>query len=503
MSAQILLYLTTDSLRWFRLRGGEAQPEARFAADQEGLAQFQARLAAAPREQLFALLIDIADEGFTAESVPHIRGRDRDAMLARKLAQHFYGSPFSAYLSLGRERQGRRDERVLFTAITRPAQIEAWVSALVAAKVRVRGIHTVALLLDRMMARAQLPARAFLLLNYTPAGLRQTYFSDGRLRFSRLAGAHDLAFPAQLRESAEEVRKTLGYLAAQRLNRRGERVQIVAMVGTAQFEQLRSVLEGTVDATLSLADIDQLSRSYGGRAALARSDSLAPLLQALVAEGGCAQIGGAEPLREQRRHQARLGLHAATAACVLAGLIAGGMVFVETAAIRLERDELRALEASERARLDALNARLPGLPAPAAELQSLIAEIDRLEGPVAGPAEVFAPLSAVLDRYPEIGLERLVWRLREAREAPASGAVASATLTLPATLTGDRRGLLELSQRFVEELAVLVGGQARITRRAVDLQSSHTIRGREGDPAGATATPSFELEFEPGGGRRS
>jgi hypothetical protein len=94
------------------------------------------------RGSIFALLADLADEGFQIESLPYTQGADRQALLSRKLGQYFYGSPLATALSFGRDKGGRRDEKFLFTALTRPQQVEPWLAALRAVEAPLAGVYS-------------------------------------------------------------------------------------------------------------------------------------------------------------------------------------------------------------------------------------------------------------------------------------------------------------------------------------------------------------------------
>lgn len=497
MSRSCLLYLTADGLRCFHRRNGEPVLERRFLADEGGVEEFAEMLATAPRGTQYSALIDVADEGFNVELVPAIHGRDRAAMLQRKLTQQFYGSPYAAYLALGRERQGRRDERVLFSALTRPAQLEPWITALVTAKVRVRGVHSAPFVLDRMMQRAKVPLPAYLLVNFTPAGVRQTYFSNGRLRFSRLSGGHDLEFSRQVEGSTEEIRKTLAYLSAQRLTRRGEPLPIVVLASPQHFATVRQCVALTGESAVTLIDVDRLRAAYGAPDVPCESpDSLPVLLEALGAEPQCTQIGGSEVLRYQRLHQVRRGLYLTAIGVLVAGGVIAGFGLFETQSLRRESLELARQIRLEEARYQALMKRFPELPAPADELRALMTDLDEMRDDGLAAVRLYQALGSALDQSPEVTLESLDWQRRVGGQGETK-VLATARLRLAAQLSSDQRGQIEASERFTAELGRSIGGPVRLTRRPVDLGSTQTLRGNEGGNVDTPApAPLFEVEFE-------
>ncbi len=496
MPHRIYLYLTTEGLRWYHLHAGQVQLVERFCADDEGVAAFARHLATMSHRCQYSVLVDVPDEGFHYELLPSARGRDREAMLARKLNQQFYGSPYTAGLSLGREKQGRRDERVLLSALTRPAQLDPWIGALVSARVRVRGVHSAPFLLDRIMTRARLPAEAYLLVNFTPAGIRQTYFSGGRVRFSRLSGTPGQDFEHAVRQAGEEVGRTLAYLSAQRMTRRGENLPVVGLLAHAQFEAFAATVGEATETVALMADAGRLRGSYGAPESRGSgADSLPLLLDALGGEAQCVQIGGKEVLRYQRIHQIRKGLYLGALAILAAGVAIAGLGYLETRALTREQTELLALVQSENARHAALMRRLPPLPAPADALRHLVEDMERIERHRVPPLTVFQALSGALDQLPDVSLETLEWGIEgDAPGIPLNVRV-FARLALPDALSGDARAQLEASERFVRELTRSSGQPVQLVRRPVALRSTETLRGSAGGPGTTATTTTFEVEF--------
>ena len=92
MTQRRLLHLDPGRLTVYRWRGGQLDDEGSFSADEAGVAAFAA-FAQAHAGSLFTLMADVPEEGFQADSIPYVQGSDRRALIERKLAQFFYGSP--------------------------------------------------------------------------------------------------------------------------------------------------------------------------------------------------------------------------------------------------------------------------------------------------------------------------------------------------------------------------------------------------------------------------
>ena len=79
----------------------------------------------------------------------------------------------------GREPEGRRDDRVLYTAITNPEVLRPWLEAIERLHVPLAGIHSAAVFSGNLLAELDLVFPHALLVTFTPGeAMRQTYFRD-------------------------------------------------------------------------------------------------------------------------------------------------------------------------------------------------------------------------------------------------------------------------------------------------------------------------------------
>ena len=76
------------------------------------------------------VVTDLIEEDFRLETVPHLRGNDQDSVMARKLSQLYRASPFRHGIIQGREAQGRRDDKVLYHAVTNPELLKPLLAVL-------------------------------------------------------------------------------------------------------------------------------------------------------------------------------------------------------------------------------------------------------------------------------------------------------------------------------------------------------------------------------------
>ena len=186
MPSKRLCYFTSQRVTAYLWKKGELQKEGVFAMSEKGVAEFSRYVAGAP-ESLFYVLADVVEEDFFQENIPYVRGADRRALLARKLAQRYRDASLALPLSLGSETHaGRREERVLYMSFTNTQQFQPWLEALRSNDASVVGVFSVALVAAQTGKRLGFKGGRYLMVSRQQAGLRQSYIENGRIRFSRL-----------------------------------------------------------------------------------------------------------------------------------------------------------------------------------------------------------------------------------------------------------------------------------------------------------------------------
>src|SRR5437763_8608037 len=186
MASRHFLYLTNARLVSLATRRGRIIARREFAASGAGAAEFD-RYIAGMNDVMTHLFTDLAEEDFRLDTIPHVGGRDRDAILNRKLAQIFRSTPYRHALLQGREQDGRRDDRVFYTAITNPELLRPWLEMLERLRVPLAGIHSAAVFSGTLLQELDLVFAHTLLVTFTPGdAMRQSYFRGGEIKFSRV-----------------------------------------------------------------------------------------------------------------------------------------------------------------------------------------------------------------------------------------------------------------------------------------------------------------------------
>src|SRR5919198_1446370 len=100
MATRRLLYYTAEDHYLYKSDGSALELEGKLSGDDLGLSAFRDYLRGR-KGALFAVVVDLAGEDFHEEQIPYLRGADREAVLARRLAQRYRDTRLAAGLSLG------------------------------------------------------------------------------------------------------------------------------------------------------------------------------------------------------------------------------------------------------------------------------------------------------------------------------------------------------------------------------------------------------------------
>lgn len=447
MAAVRLLYFTAEDHYLYRRNGGTLELEVKFSGDEAGIAAFREYLRGR-RGALFAVVADLAGEDFHEEQIPYVRGTDRDAVVARRLAQRYRDTRLAAALSLGQVVTGeRRNERLLLASFTNTQQLAPWLDALEEANVRLSGVYSVPLLAPALAAGLGAREARQLIVTADRAGLRQCYVDQGRLRFARLERTLEMVPQALALFVRSETQRLAQYLVTLRaLPRDGGPVQALVIAPPGQ----RAVFERAL-----LSDNRIVFRTVDYADAL-RAVGLRRAPEGAAAEALYLHLAARKPPREQfasrgdRRRYFVWQLQRGTiAAGVLAfaacSLFAGGR-WLGSMQMREDAAAQRAQASEAAAQYERITAAFPVTETTTDNLKTTVVEFRRIAERSALPERAFVHVSHVLDEFPQVELDAIRWRVGNPAQArgPAS---AAATAAPGQTRDSNDAVLVELSGR--------------------------------------------------------
>ena len=318
------LYLTNDKLIALIWRGGAIVERDVFNATDAELPEFKEYLAR-HREVPTFVVTDLIEEDFRIDTVPHLRGGDQEAILGRKLAQLYRASTLRHAIVQEREADGRRDDRVLYHAITNPDLVKPWLAALELAEVPLEGVFSSAVLSVRLPRELNVFFAHTLLVTIVPDfGLRQTYFQNKHIKFSRLTPIIYDEGQSVGTLIAAETSRTWQYLDSLRFFAGGDTLEVCILVHARDREMIAEAIRTFPLLKYRFLDIEEVAAKIKLKPAPTTSHAEEVLVH-LFARGG---IENHFAEKEQRRfaqyRQARIGLYGLTAGMLAVGAAGAG-----------------------------------------------------------------------------------------------------------------------------------------------------------------------------------
>lgn len=487
MPQRRVLFLDAARLTAYQVGGGVVHAEGEFTADPPGLEAFGEYLGR-HRGSVFMLLADVAEEGFQLEDIPHVAGKDRSALIARKLAQYFYGTPFTLAVSQGRQKEGRRDERLLLVGLTRPQLFEPWLAALRDSRSVLSGVYSLSQTVASLLAKAKTPPPHVLLITLTRGGLRQSFFADGQLRFSRLTALATGSQEESAIATTIEATKMHQYLVGQRLIERGKPLVTRVLVHPANVAAMRARCHDTAELQFDFLDLQQETKRLGLRTPSADSRAEMLFCHLLVRQTPAAQFAPPAERQYFRLWQTRFGLKSASGLILIGGLLFAAKQGIDMLKIQDAVDAVALQTRQDQQRYDAVLQSLPQIPLSTESLRALVGRYEAVLKRAPGPEPLLVQLSQSLDAFPSIELERIDWTIVEQLPPPKTGetrppemgsgpyAMAKIDARLPIALVGNQRGQLALVADFAKRLGATPATLVQVLQQPVDTQSGQTLK---------------------------
>lgn len=516
MTQRRLFYLDANRLSAYRWQAGHVTAEESFSADSQGLESFHEYLVR-HRQSIFYLLADVVDEGYQLDVVPHVQGSDRTALLKRKLDQYFYGTPLSLALALGREKTGRRDDKMLFAALTRPQHFEPWLSALHSVECQLAGVYSLPLIAATFVSArtGKVPAQAsqFLLVTLMRSGLRQTFFENGQLRFSRLTPLTGDSLEESSRACSVESARIHQYLIGNRMIGRNSILTTLVLVHPSQTASFRVSCRDSNELRFEFLDLLAEAKRLGLKTPLHSSQgsqSEVLFLHLLARKTPPQQFANFSARRLYRLWQTRFAINISGAAILLACLLFSGFQFYQLDLLRNQTVlTLRQAENTDRQYTAALKT-LPAMPFGKDILRALIGRYDSLVKNTATPELTYRRISDALQQSPRVEINRIDWQVGGNVESaqtpgnapPATGSpgnpggalyvIADIYAELPVALKNDERALKGIIDTFVASLRKDDKLQVRILKLPFDVESTKILKSTE-EATSSVEAPKFSL----------
>ena len=515
-----LLYLTNNALTVRLWQRGRLSEGIEFHNDAQGWAALSDYLSAYRQVPVY-LLMDLIEEDFQRDTIPHVLGKTRQNLIERRLLQLYRDTPYRHASRQGREKTGRKDDVMLFNALTNPALINPWVDAIAQQQVPIAGIFSCALLSELLFKKLALPMGPVLLITHQSSGLRQNFFHNGHLRFSRLIQLAQDSPEAVAGLAMQEIAKTRLFLANARLLQRGEPLQIVALDHPAYLASLQQRHNEANDSTCHGISIDQASAQLGLKSAL--QDRMADVLMLSLLSRTPPQSHYALPEKNNTYllWQIRLACHILSGATLAGCLMWSGVNALDAMSAAERLHQHQQATRNNQHRYTEVVASMPKTDVNPHDMKAVVDVHTLLLQNRPTPKDILNRISRVLDHLPQLQVNELQWEVigstgstgsTDSSVAPApsaevpDGALIGLLIGLPTRpaesvtlkgeivpFDGDYRHALHMVNQLVAELKQTGTLEVSVLHLPLDIGAKVALAGQAGQEIGNDRA-GFELK---------
>ena len=322
-----------------------------FESNEDGYEKFKQYLESSEKTST-CLLLDVIEEDFRKEVIPHVFGRDRKAVISRIMDRYYRSSRQYTYSEIqGRQKHGRKDDEVLLAAITNPELVRGWIRIIESCDVPLSGILSLPLISKSMLPYLGAKKGYVLLVSQqVNSNLRQTFFKDGKMLSSRQSVINqDAKNITNIGKYARpEVERTLAFLRNQYQIDDNTEINVHLLGSDAQIDSLESAFLSVTANHYHIHRIKELDEKLGIKGV---PDKFADGMFAWIAlnkAGATSHYGRKDEFVRFYYALASKALYAASVAVVILSLlmiesnISEGISFKESTALLNNRtDEFR------------------------------------------------------------------------------------------------------------------------------------------------------------------
>ena len=471
MADKLLICVSAEQASVVFSRNGKLGRCRVFRNDEPGRQEFD-RVLAAVHNVPVHVMVDVVEEDYRFELLPHARGRDRNELLDRRLRQLYRNTPYSAAVLQGRDTGKRRDDQYLFLALINPELVENWLSQVRSHDLPVAGVYLLPVVAEPLIQKIAPATSNVLLVARHSAGLRLTFFRHGKLRISRLTRAEAADAASRASAFTEEIANTRLYLHAMRVMTLDENLTVVLLDrdgALAGLEQSVAREVSNAQATrIGAADI--VARTGIPESIVAdEPDALYLHYLGLQPHGNLAP----EPVTERFQiYQMRRALYATAAIAGVASVAWAALNAYQIYDLRSQQALAISQAADFQRRYQEVTRLFPATPTNADNLVAAVQTAERLKTTKRTPEPAMIVVSRALEQFPNFRLKSFGWRYgardfdsevatRRADEPPAPPGAAGAALKRKQSafieaeiqpFSGDYRSALDTISRFAEVL---------------------------------------------------
>jgi hypothetical protein len=239
-----------------------------FTPNEEGFANFEYLLQQSITMPA-RLLVDMIEEDFRREVIPHVSPWDRRGLIKRLIDKHYRDEPYVHAKVLDRSKLGRKDDNVLLSALTNTALLAPWLERIKTSNSRLAGIWSLPLLTDKLLRPiVNEDKHALIVSRQVRSALRNSYFRSGKLLLSRQAKFDKDMWDKEDFEGiiANLERGTIeiyNFLLNQRIMEGSDYLNVYCILDEDQLDEARELVNNTPQVHYSFFSLERLFSHFG------------------------------------------------------------------------------------------------------------------------------------------------------------------------------------------------------------------------------------------------
>ncbi len=420
-----VFYFSGYRLTIFHWDKNECLDSFAFDPGEEGLDRFRTYLHATDKSPV-KILVDLIEEDFVKQTIPHVGHFDRKAIVKRIVDRQYRRSrDYVHYRITGRETAGRKDDILLYNVLTNPAILDPWLDVIRETHTPVCGIWSLPVITPELYRHLNTQAENVLVVSQqVPSNLRQTYLHHGKLQNSRSAVVN--LEEASIGEYiATEVEQTIHYLSNQRHIGFDEKIEIHVICRDQDLDQIRHHCNDSVLRHFIYHPLNEFSLRMGCSGLI--SDYCSSIYSCLCArhKSPVGHYGPSSLFSDYYRHLTSLTLYAASVILLLASIIISLGLFSDAGALDTQTQTLStqtvAIQRSYQNELAHMEPRL----ANARMMQSTVLLNDKIQDSnLVSPQSFMSDISRILvsAEIKHTRLNRISWQQNQSQNFPGDSA---------------------------------------------------------------------------------
>lgn len=257
--------ITSNQIKVFEFDQKHLSSSYEFKNHEEGLKEFELYLTASQAISS-QVLVELLEEDFQRDKIPHVFGSDRQALIQRQITRHYRDNKHTHAHIIGRDSAGRRDDEVLLTSISNPEPVDIWMEIFDKHNVPITGIWSLPLLSEELIKKiSQKHENILLVSRQMRSTLRESCFRGDRLLLSRQVkldqGVRVKNIPAAyVSDGVEQIHK---YLSNQRIIPFGSKLDVYCLIPENVLTDARESYQDSNILGYHFITIESLFKQFG------------------------------------------------------------------------------------------------------------------------------------------------------------------------------------------------------------------------------------------------